>query len=176
MKNGERFMTASLPPKDWIEYLIALTPIAIGIFVAVVAYWQSKINKDKLRLDLYNRRFDIYSKTLDLLDASHDFLKPSVEEKERLIEVRKAFVKSCRESQFLFDEKAGIFNLLSEILTKSSSIFHFALHGERLEGENEQAFKDWWEKATDALVWMNHNIPRLEKAMAPYLNFHKLTE
>jgi len=154
-------MTSSLPPKDGIEYLIAITPIAIAIFVAVVAYWQSRINKDKLRLDLYNRRFDIYSKTLDLLDASRNFLKPSVEEKKRLIEVQKAFVKSYRESQFLFDEKAGIFNLLSEILTKSHSIFIFALNGERLESENEQKFNDCWKEAADALVWIDHNIPRL---------------
>ena len=169
-------MSTALPPKDWIEYLIALTPIAIAIFVAVVAYWQSRINRDKLRLNLYNRRFDIYSKTLDLLHASHNFLKPSAEEKEQLIEVRKAFLKSYRESQFLFDEKAGIFNLLSEILTKSDIMSHFALNGERLECENEQAFQKCWKEAADALVWIDHIIPKLEKAMAPYLNFHKLTE
>jgi hypothetical protein len=50
--------------KDVIDYLAAVTPILIACFVAWVAFQQFRIGRDKLRLDLCQRRFSVYEKTL----------------------------------------------------------------------------------------------------------------
>ena len=36
----------------------------MALFLGYIAYQQMRINKEKLKLDLYNKRFEIYSITL----------------------------------------------------------------------------------------------------------------
>ena len=40
-------------------------PIIMAIFLAYIAYQQMVTNRNKLRLDLYNKRFEVYSVALE---------------------------------------------------------------------------------------------------------------
>lgn len=157
-----------------VGYLMAITPICIAAFVAWVALRQSQINKDKLRLDLYNRRFDIYSKTLDFYHALQEF-DPSVASKESFNVLHKSFIKAYRESQFLFDEESGIYAILGEMHSKSFQILAPKERGKELAHVDPPEFLKMYDLGQDAQQWFEAAIQRLEKAMARYLNFQKLS-
>ncbi|HNY51086.1 MAG TPA: hypothetical protein PLV50_14270 [Smithella sp.] len=162
-----------------IEYVlncvITITPIIIAALVATIAFWQYKVNKDKLRLDLYNRRFDIYSRTLDFYQALLSY-NHSVASKESFSTLQKKFFKGFRESQFLFDEKSSVYSILDQMHTKSFQIIGFKERGEVLAKSDPDEFTKMNEQNMAALQWFNETIPKLEKAMSNYLNFQKLTE
>ena len=155
-----------------LNCLITFTPIIIAAIVATIAFWQYKVNKDKLRLDLYNRRFDIYSRTLDFYQVLLSY-NPSAESKT----LQNNFIKGFRESQFLFDNKSGVYSILEQMNTKSLQIIGFKEQGEKLAKTDPKGeFKKMNDQYMEALRWLNEEgIPKLEKAMGVYLNFHKLT-
>ena len=46
---------------DWVERIVLAVPSTmIASIVAWIAYQQYEINRQKLKLDLYDRRFKIY--------------------------------------------------------------------------------------------------------------------
>jgi hypothetical protein len=59
----------------WVEWVKALGPLALLAFAGAISFlsyliarWRGRIAKERLRLDLYNRRFEI-------LGSSHDLCK-----------------------------------------------------------------------------------------------------
>lgn len=73
-----------------------LTPI-IAIVVAYIAYQQHKTNRDKLRLDLYDRRLKVFEGLMVLLSAI--FKKGMCNDQER-----DQFQRATVEGSFLFDK------------------------------------------------------------------------
>jgi hypothetical protein len=65
-----------MPPatqaSHWIAFLNAIAPIC-GYSIAAIALWvasrQSKTSREKLRLDLYDKRFAVYERTLAFYSA-----------------------------------------------------------------------------------------------------------
>jgi len=166
-------MTHSTVSRDVLDYLIAITPICVAAFVAIVSLWQSRINRDKLRLDLYNRRFDIYSRALDFYQALMAY-GSSGTSKESFTAVHKAFIKAFRESQFLFDKESGVYGILKEMHSRSFKILGTKDYGKQIADEAPQEFQKMFNESAEAMQWFTEAIPLLEKAMAGYLNFHKM--
>ena len=53
---------------DWVERIVLAVPSTmIASIVAWIAYQQYEINRQKSKLDLYDRRFKIYSGAIDLV-------------------------------------------------------------------------------------------------------------
>src|SRR5882724_10519497 len=96
-----------------ISYVSAIMSTCIASMALWVAARQSKTNMAKLRLDLYDKRFAIYENTL----AFHQALggTPNSLQTETFTALHRAFVKSYRESQFLFDDDSGVFELLGKV-------------------------------------------------------------
>src|SRR5437764_13744295 len=91
---------------------LALSTSILSVGVAGAAWW---LSREKLRLDLYNRRFDVYNRTLDFYHALPDeaeFHAPDVAvpeiERHRFMEgfkeKQRNFIKASREARFLFDD------------------------------------------------------------------------
>lgn len=55
--------------KQAVDWILGVLPIITSCAVAYIAWAQYKTNKNKLRLDLYNRRFAVYDKTLAYYQA-----------------------------------------------------------------------------------------------------------
>jgi len=166
-------MNSSPPPSvilPWIAFVLAV----VSVFFTGFAAWTGR---EKLRLDLYNRRFDIYSRTLDFY---HVFLVWNPSEKEKrttslcdsptLDATQRAFIKASRESQFLFKDRE-ITKLLEQMHKDSIKIIGYK--------------RDTSLFATPQLVplveetgacWkrINETMPFLEKRMAQYLDFHRI--
>lgn len=81
--------------------------IATAIFMAYVAWSQWKVNKYKLRLDLYDRRFAIYEKVIVYYKA-HVL---SINERPADID----FVCAFRSSAFLFGKESNVYLTLLKI-------------------------------------------------------------
>lgn len=157
-------MLFTLQIKDILNYLIAL-------IAAWIAYQQWKTNRDKLRLDLYNKRFDIYSKTIIFYQAllSYDASKPD----EDFSSIHKDFIKSCRESQFLFSKKSGIFQILENLHSEAFKIIGFKNHAKDMVSAPE-ILLEMQNSMQQALSIFDVSIKELESKMVPYLNFQKV--
>ena len=94
----------SIDKRTIANYLIAITPISIALFVAVIGWLQWKTADKKLRLDLYDRRFSVYSNTVKFFNILIDDLSKN---KDELDETRASFLNTMLESQFLFDADSG---------------------------------------------------------------------
>jgi hypothetical protein len=156
---------------------LALLASAASISVAV-AVWRT--SREKLRLDLYDRRFDIYSRALDFYHVllpwdAHPSEKSShgLEESPQLREAQTAFIKASRASRFLFDDP--IHKILEQMGLDAMGIIAFKrdLAPSLPMGQPEEVlghlkeYSERWER-------VNESFPLLEQEMSRYLNFHKL--
>jgi len=160
-----------LPPvKDWIDYFGALTPVCITAFGAWIAWQQFRTNRDKLRLDLYQRRFHVYEATLSFYQALLG--SPEDLKMQEFDVLHKEFIKSCREAKFLFDP--DVVQLLEQFSIAGSVVVGF-----RLEGANMRhvmpTFLELNKASNDAMSSLGKLIFVLEDAIFPYLNFRKIT-
>jgi hypothetical protein len=112
-----------------IVSLIALTVAMASAYFTGTASWTSR---EKLRLDLYNRRFDIYSRTLDFYHALSGWIPTELEKRETSLQdslelrtTQRAFIKASREAGFLFDDDSGIQKLLEQMHTDSIGIIGY---------------------------------------------------
>jgi hypothetical protein len=158
--------------KDVIDYLAALTPIAIAAFVAWVAFQQFRIGRDKLRLDLYQRRFSVYEKTLFFYHALTGQIE--TQQSEAFSKTLGDFITSYRESQFLFKSSSGIFPLLEEFHAKAFKVIGFKQHGAELMRASPAEFQKLSADAQEALAFFPQALETLEKSIAPYLNFRRV--
>lgn len=92
-----------------ITLVVSSVTALIGIAGFVVGYSQMKIASAKVKLDLYNRRFNIYLATLEYYQSAYGKTQEGM--KDKAIN----FIKSYRESLFLFDVTGGIHETLGRI-------------------------------------------------------------
>ena len=151
-------MPEILPPnKDWIDLLTALLTPVIALAAIWIARRQSKINRNRLKLELFDRRFEVYSKVAAFL--SQIMIDGKVQDGADM-----EFLRNTKTASILFDDK--IKDLISEIYSKAVRLHALgaeldALHGdpriENLEGQTE--IKDW----------ISQTLINLEERFKPYL-------
>ena len=142
-------MAACTDPSTPFEYLIAVTPIIISAAVGFFVWAQAKTAREKLRLDLYNRRLAIYERVVTFY--RHNILSVKWENFSQA-EVDKMITDltlATRESRFLFKEGDGVLALLEKFTESVNS--------------------------TDRVDSLEHLLESIEDKMAPYLNFHSIT-
>jgi hypothetical protein len=164
--------------RDWLSYLTGigfpLATVLVAGIVAGITYQQWKINREKIRLDLYNRRFDVYASFLNLYNALTENRHTTFT--DEFAPIYRDFIKAQRESQFLFDPESGVYKILENVQAQSLAIILFE---EKIEsGEITKGTEQY-----DRMEQQAHNAKMvllitfretLEKAIAPYLNFHKI--
>jgi hypothetical protein len=145
-----------------------LTPL-IALIASYIAIQQWRTNKEKLRLDLYDKRFAVYENTLALYRMLMS--ETLLTEKEK-IDIQSNFIKSYRESQFLFSDSDGITKLLGDISSKTPVINNIlSIHKAYIGNPDMQVQAHM--NHLEALTFLNNSMPELEKRLAKYLNFHK---
>ncbi len=163
-----------------MAHIVSLAALAVSLASACVACAVWWTNREKLRLDLYNRRFDIYSRTLDLYHAllkwspsETEKMSTSLRESSELEQVQRAFIKASREAQFLFDDKSEVYKRLEQLSADAMGIIGYKrdvapkLNGPELLTES-QKFSERWSRVHAAM-------PLLEQGLSKYLDFHRLT-
>ncbi len=90
-----------------------MSAILIPAGAAIAAFLAWRVARDKLKLDLYDRRFAIYDAALDfyfLKDGQHATSDPETVER-----IKRKCIKACREAQFLFDRSSGVVEALDRV-------------------------------------------------------------
>ncbi len=161
-------------PTCWAPHVTVIFALIISGLALLASFFALVVNAEKLRLDLYNRRFDVFTKTIRVYHALLD-LERSYRDGS-FTELQNTFIISWRESQFLFDGKSGIFELLSQLNDAIFVITGFKEHGESVfKSGDAEAFMRASNAATRSMNKWNNSTERLEKAMAPYLNFRYIS-
>jgi len=158
-------------PKDFIDWLIAAIPLFTALLVAWIAFRQYGLGRDKIRLDLYERRFAAYEATLifyQALTGASDIVRS-----ETFNTVHRNFIKAYRESQFLFKSESGIFDLLGQLHERSFKIIGFKTIAERGALPAEVLMK-MSNESLDALEFFNKTIAEIESRIDPYLDFRRV--
>jgi hypothetical protein len=153
---------------QWFSYVSSLLSASIAGMALLVASRQSKTNMAKLRLDLYDKRFAVFENTL----AFHQALGGSAEsmQTEPFKLLHREFTKSFRESQFLFDEDSGVFEIMKKISLDAFKIIAAKVHSRELRGD--QAVR-MVADGNDALKSIEKAMGDLEKAIGPYIRFNR---
>ena len=145
------------------EFKNLYLPMIMAAFLGYIAYQQMRTNRDKLKLDLYNKRFEIYSYTLKFnQELMYD---------ELTTDTHRKFIEFKQASKFLFDPKDGIYNLLEEINKKSFIVIGFRKNDDKYKetGIYEKAHNEMHE----SLSWIIEQVEILDIKMSKYLSFHK---
>jgi hypothetical protein len=153
---------------QWIGYISAILSTCIASMALWVASRQSKTNVAKLRLDLYDKRFAVFENTL----AFHQALAgtPDSLQTETFKLLHRAFIRSQRESQFLFDDDSGVFELLTKVNLDGFKIIAAKTHAREVRGDLAVKMVA---DANDAHSAIEKSMTDLERAIAPYIRFNK---
>ncbi len=144
--------------------------VFIAIYVAYIGRMQWVTAREKLRLDLYNRRFDVYLSALDFMQSLMMWADiPPDQRMPKLIQ----FIRAMRESRFLFADDPSILRLLEQFHGHSFKIIGFeeelkkyirVLPKETIAAYNEKQA---------SLEWILASIQQLEELITPYLAFRQ---
>ncbi len=148
----------------WIAIVTAL----VAIWVAWINFSQWKTNREKLRLDLYEKRFQIYLRVLAFYQQIVVW-----EDREDQVALQEPFFAAFRESQFMFPPKSRVFDLLSEFHQRSFFVVKFTVARKKLEGMPREQM-DPFKTRTENVNWLLESMGKIEKAVMPYLSFHEL--
>jgi len=158
--------------------LFALTVSVASACLAGAAWWTSR---EKLRLDLYNRRFDVYSRTLDFYHSLQlwtptdlEKASTSLQDSAELRKTQRAFIKASREAQFLFSDASGIHKRLEQMHVDTMLIIRYRRDiAPKVIGQPEMISEH--AKFTERLKRIDDSIPLLEQELSKYLDFHALS-
>lgn len=138
-----------------VSSITAVTVLVLGFFQYRLARQLYKLEKDKIKLDLYNKRYDIYLKLQKFIAVV--ISKGTCTEGDLL-----EFLSYKREAaEFLFDE--DIIEYLKEVYEKGVDIMN--------RGESTTITP---EKMGEILLWFGDQSDESTKKFSPYLNFSNL--
>lgn len=139
-----------------------LTPI-IGIAVIYIAWQQHKTNRDKLRLDLYNKRFEVFSSLMILLGH--------IKHRRRVkLEQINEFTIATKEKVFLFDE-----DIETYLQTVKEKVIKLWGAGEAIEGLSEGSERNQYaEEIIKLCDWFLKQHKVAVDIFGRYMKFEKL--
>ncbi len=147
---------------DFVNQFSGYLPVVIAVFLAYIAYQQMRINKNKLKLDLYNQRFEVYASALQFYQ---EVISAECTKKEH-----RDFINKKESAYFLFSNNKYIYSILNEMHTKSFIINGFRNTAEQLNSSPE-VFLKAQKESEEALQWFEKVLDKLRDEMNTYLNF-----
>ncbi|OGX34468.1 MAG: hypothetical protein A2787_01860 [Omnitrophica WOR_2 bacterium RIFCSPHIGHO2_01_FULL_48_9] len=148
----------------WINLFEAVSSLVIAVIVAYIAYRQHILDKNKFRLDLYDRRlrgFKVIKRIISETVRSGDFpLKDQ--------DILREFWEAMAESNFIFDKE--IVDYFDEIYRKGLDL-HFL--EERLgtiqgQGEREKIITS----RSKCFEWFTHQLKNHTEIFKKYLKIY----
>ncbi|VVO61253.1 hypothetical protein PS862_00829 [Pseudomonas fluorescens] len=145
-----------------VTFYLSIAAALISLATFIVGYSQMRIASAKIKLDLYNKRFNVYLATLAFFQSVYDKDAPSMNAKYD------EFAKCCRESQFLFDEKDGVFETMRKLIKIGGDILSY---DRSLSGADADATLMLNQKIDEAKVAFGKELIRLEDQLTKYISF-----
>ena len=145
-----------------------IAAVVIAAYVASIGTFQWTNAREKLRLDLYNRRFDVYASTMAYMQAL--IVWEPVTQSER-IQQRKAFIRAMFESDFLFEDNPCIPALLEELNKRSFPMVDFYQRNGEPRAMQLPDFAQKLERNEAHVRWILEARQSLKTMLTPYLGF-----
>ena len=161
-------MTCNADQKNYYDWAVVLVPILISGAVALIGYFQYRINSHKFRLDLYNRRFSVYEKALVYFQSYYS----SDSSVEFIDECARDFIRAYRESIFLFGADSSVYQQLTVLKDTLSFLIQFdrEFKSEPLDPDKYAA----WSETKQSKPDLHTIMAALENALLPWLDFKKV--
>ncbi|WP_272004090.1 hypothetical protein [Roseovarius sp. ZX-A-9] len=138
------------------DYIRALVPILIAIFVAYVAYQQWQTNHESLREKLFDRRIEVHDQVAAALSRllREGFPAAGIENE---------LAQAWRKSRFLFDDE------VSEYIEKLREAVNDGQFYHSQAALNNEKRNDYLDKEHDRLNWLAKQFDPLHEHFAKYL-------
>ncbi len=158
-----------MPHNNWIEIITAFAQIGIAVSVACIAFQSYKVNragfyvnKDQLRLNLFDRRYKVFEDTRNFL---RDFTILTTE-----IDSKKfpEFILNTIETEFLFGNEVKDYR--QEIINKYVRLKTINSRFERNMPDHKERER-LAQEASDLESWLASQDEQLKKIFRKYLHF-----
>lgn len=159
------------------KLIISVAALVVSVGVGVIAYWQYRNANAKLKLDLYEKRFGVYVSVLDFFQScTRDQADVKMIEEKYFV-----FIKSYRESKFLFAKRDGIYSILTEV----KDVGHRVLEDKRGYYDSEK-YKNYYgqlsteekvkasETRASGLTDLMSCLTELEDKISKYIHFQSV--
>lgn len=144
----------------WTQYFSALLAPIVAVFASLVAYWQWKLARNKLKLELFDRRLVVY-------EAAKEILFSIVTNDELENEDFSKFVAATREARWLFNKSVNDY-LISEL--RSKAFGYIVLGKNREEWPSEESWNEWQYKRGQIKIWCADQFDVLDELFSPFLH------
>lgn len=155
---------------------VATSVIAICALVLTFRSWRD--NRDKIRLDLFNRRFAIYQRVLVIYQEL--IVWQDRDDQKALIQ---PFIEASREALFIFPRKSGVYEYMQEFwehawkITRHREMMAIFPREEMALYPNEEMSKQRHKLVADRMEhgkWILASMTELEKLMKDSMSFERL--
>ena len=129
--------------KDWVDILTALLTPTIAVLGSMIAWLQWRINRHRLKHELFEKRYEVYSATTAFIVSIVQSGK--VEHNKRI-----KFLGNTKPAKLLFPEKVseyldGIHSKACDLQCLIDELDGFAASPERSENiKKQRELKDWF--------------------------------
>ena len=147
-----------------------IATVIIAVYVAFIGTFQWITAREKLRLDLYNRRFDVYLNALDFMQSL--MMWNDIPQEER-VPKRVRFIRATRESRFLFADDPRILHLLEEFNVRSFKVTGYDEYLKQYMTVMPKETIAAYNERQSNLEWIIESIGQLETLLTPYLAFRQ---
>jgi hypothetical protein len=156
--------------KDFAAPVATMIAAFAAIYVTVhFNREQTRLAREKLRHDLFERRWSIFSSIFDYYYAIISWRGTPDQ-----MAVRDRFFRAYQESRFLFSKESGIEDVLKELNDKGAKVIGFKEHGEEFRSDPELYLKSFKEVQQIQTYDFQEALAKVKSAMAGYLNFHEV--
>jgi hypothetical protein len=153
--------------RDLLKAIEALGPTAVavvvGLFIVVVGWRQWRTGKQKLRLDMFDRRYSMYEATKFLID------KIAINGQVSSADLSE-FRRHVRGAEFLFDGEARkFFKSLIDLSLQAD-----LARTKQAQAKDEAALGEFFDEEDQYLKLVAAEGPNLERIFARYLDLSKV--
>ena len=145
------------------SFLSPIATLIVGSAVAIIAWQQWRVARDKLRLDLFDRRYKVFEATRKFLTMT---VKKARFDDAQLFE----FCAGIADAEFLFGN--DVVDYLAQIRKRAleARAHHEELQSLPVGDERSRRVQ----AKTDQILWSGDQLDLMIKTFSPYLNFSKV--
>lgn len=155
--------------KDFAGPAAAIIASGVAVFVTYrLGSEQARLSREKLRLDLYERRWKIFK---SIFDFYYVMIAWTGTDGQKV--ARDQFFMAYQESAFLFDPADGVEQLLKDLNDKGRKVMSYK--DGSLQGWDAKSKADLAKEAGEIQTFgFEEGLTKLKNAMAKYLGFKNL--
>jgi hypothetical protein len=158
----------ALSPVDYISTFLPIATFALSVAVGIIALLQWRLARNKLRLDLFDRRYKIYEETQTFVDSINN-------DPGNVDSYLNAFNAGTSNAGFLFD--ADVVNYIKQVREKAAymrtarTLYEAE---ERKSQPNEAERVRNIERYEADRAWLIEQATAMTKTFTPYLGFQNV--